>query len=565
MSERRLWLFFSWLLVALAAGLGPGCLDARSSAEHADDATQCARCHGDPNRAGTREERAAPPTDLNGNTDSSYPGVGAHQIHLNAGSTHPAFACSECHLVPKHTEDKGHADSAAPAELTFGALATHGSVDGTPHSPKYDSKTRNCSDTYCHRGADEVWTAPRDSATACGTCHSLPPPAPHPQSDRCNACHAEVVDESRNIIDPNLHVDGKVEQKVECNLCHGSPASAAPPVDLSGNTATTALGVGAHQAHLAGGAHSRKVDCTECHLVPKDVSDPNHLGPPPAELTFSGVAIMSGRTPSWDRSAKKCSDAWCHSPDASGGLSPDWTSQAGDLPCTGCHQTPPPPPHPQMDRCALCHGDVVNADNVTMKNRDLHVDGEIEVTVPKTCNGCHGSATNNAPPQDAQGNTETTFSGVGAHQSHLVTAALDGFRPVPCEECHIVPTAWSDPGHLDTPRPAELAFSGAAVAFLASPSYANGKCANTHCHGGHFPGGNPSGGTITEPTWTAVDGTITGSCSGSANACHALPPLTNPFHTPSMVGDFSACPSCHNMNPDGTHVDPNEHANGKVD
>jgi hypothetical protein len=58
---------------------------------------------------------------------------------------------------------------------------------------------------------------------ACGECHGLPPPAPHPQIARCDGCHAGAT-----------HMDGKVEegahpagwitshQGPSCHECHVS-------------------------------------------------------------------------------------------------------------------------------------------------------------------------------------------------------------------------------------------------------------------------------------------------------------------------------------------------------
>src|SRR6478609_654521 len=126
----------------------------------------------------------------------------------------------------------GHADNGSPAEITFGALAKTSDLN-----PVYDAATRTCQSSYCHGKAWAVWTEPRDSAQACGTCHGLPPEAPHPQSDRCYACHADVVDANMHIIAPERHVDGVVDFVAgDCKLCHGSDQNNAPPLDTLGNS-----------------------------------------------------------------------------------------------------------------------------------------------------------------------------------------------------------------------------------------------------------------------------------------------------------------------------------------
>ena len=200
---------------------------------------RCATCHGDPNRPGNFLERAAPPRDLSAANDPSHPGVGAHQIHLQASSTHAAIACGECHVVPDRVDSPGHADHGLPATLIFGALARN---NGS--APRYDTATRSCSDGYCHGDAHAVWNAPRSSSAACGSCHGLPPALPHPQSDRCSQCHGDVVDEHNQFIAPALHVNGHVESNTEgrCTACHGGGDDPAPPRDTLGNSSISAIG-----------------------------------------------------------------------------------------------------------------------------------------------------------------------------------------------------------------------------------------------------------------------------------------------------------------------------------
>ncbi|MEI6226755.1 MAG: CxxxxCH/CxxCH domain-containing protein, partial [Deltaproteobacteria bacterium] len=99
--------------------------------------------------------------------------VGAHQLHLQDGALRPAIACSECHEVPSSSSH-----SNGTVDLTFGTLATKGGA-----TPTWNGSS--CSASYCHGGFTggnaanaPVWTQAR--ASACGTCHGLPPAAPHP-------------------------------------------------------------------------------------------------------------------------------------------------------------------------------------------------------------------------------------------------------------------------------------------------------------------------------------------------------------------------------------------------
>jgi predicted CxxxxCH...CXXCH cytochrome family protein len=536
------------LAAAVAAGLAaPGCLERRSEPATDPDVARCTSCHGDPQRPGDYLRRAAPPKDLLQETDPSYPGVGAHDIHLNASPTHAAIACDECHVIPAAADSPGHADSGPPAEIVFGSLASTGD-----RHPGFDPATQTCGSTYCHRNAAAVWSLPRNSKDACGTCHGLPPPAPHPQSDRCSVCHGDVIDENRNFIAPELHVDGQVEYHAgDCKNCHGSDANPAPPVDTLGNHDFSAIGVGAHQVHLMGGAAGRPLACDECHVVPEHVEDPTHIDGLPAEVILTGVAASDSHEPSWDHASATCGNTYCHAPtpgDVS--ASPVWNVEK-PLDCASCHGLPPPLPHPQTANCVACHSAVVDTDNRTIIDRSRHVNGQVDLDVTKSCTACHGSV-NPAPPVDTLGNSTTTVPGVGAHQTHVL--GTEHSRPVPCNECHVVPKSVLDPGHLDSALPAELTFSGVAVAVGVKPAYANGTCRNASCHGAVFADGESGGGTNTTPTWTRVDGT-----QAACGTCHALPPPA-PHPLPSYP-----CSHCHlDIAEDGTFTHPELHVDGIV-
>jgi predicted CxxxxCH...CXXCH cytochrome family protein len=537
-------------LAALAALLSPACLERRPERSIDPAVARCTACHGDPGRSADYLRCAAPPKDLLGQTDPHYPGVGAHAVHLEATATHGAVACSECHVVPERVDAPGHMVGGPPAPVTFGPLAA---TDG--RDPSYDPATRTCLDSYCHREAWPVWSEPRSSADACGTCHGLPPPLPHPQSERCYACHGEVIDAQRRFVAPDRHVDGKVDYSPgDCTLCHGSSRNPAPPLDTSGHTDISAIGVGAHQAHLAGSATSRPLACEECHVVPEHVEDATHIEGLPARVTFTGVASSEGRSPQWDHGRVTCADTYCHSPSPGDERdSPPWNVEAS-LECDACHGMPPAAPHPLFDDCAVCHGALLNADNRTFSAPDRHVDGRLDLTLDAlTCSSCHGSADNPAPPRDAEGNASTRAPGVGAHQTHAVGTARS--RPVPCAECHRVPKDVLDAGHIDSARPAEVVFSGVALAQGAKPVYQNGSCRSTSCHGAVFPNGDPSGGNNTEPTWTRVDGT-----EAACGACHGIPP------PPPHPNPTYPCHSCHGdlADDDVTFTHPELHVDGIV-
>lgn len=535
--------------LALAAGLSSAsCLERRSS-ERSDTLDGCAACHGDSRRSGSALLRAAPPRDLLGSQDPSYPGVGAHDVHLRASATHGPVACAECHVVPQHTDSPGHADDAGPAEVVFGRVARSGGL-----TPVYDPIARRCADSHCHGAARAVWTEPRDSEAACGTCHGLPPAAPHPSSTLCSTCHGDVIDENRRFKQPELHVDGVVQLRAEsCTQCHGRGDDPAPPADTRGFTSSTAIGVGAHAAHLSGGSASRALACSECHRVPVAADDFSHADGLPAEVELTGIAQTAKREPTWQRQSATCVDSWCHAPgEQRGGASPAWTSAAA-LGCVDCHGLPPPSPHPQISDCSACHGNVVAPDDATLLEPERHVDGVVDVAFDEGCTSCHGGD-GPAPPRALNGETTTAAPGVGAHRAHL--AGSGRARAVTCRECHLVPERVLDAGHVDSFAPAEVAFSGVSVAFGATPRYVAGSCSNTACHGGSFPvRGHDSGGTLTTPSWTVVDGS-----QAACGTCHGLPPpRPHPYYSED-------CGRCHeNVSLDGkTFLRPELHIDGIV-
>jgi predicted CxxxxCH...CXXCH cytochrome family protein len=196
----------------------------------------CSTCHGS-------ATSPAPPEDIDGNTSTSSPRVGAHQIHLRGGLLGKRLSCSDCHKVPSSLHTEGHVDTELPAEVIInGFLANIVTNDPSTMSynpglplfvpdPAYNPDNHTCSNTYCHGyfkngnlDNSPVWTDP--NTAACGTCHgdpsaptlfekalprgehiNVPPP---PVGEPCSNCHGGIIDENMKIIDPLRHIDGKL-------------------------------------------------------------------------------------------------------------------------------------------------------------------------------------------------------------------------------------------------------------------------------------------------------------------------------------------------------------------
>ena len=542
----------------------------------------CNTCHGDPAGAPVPGDNKvnAPPNDTMGGMLTSLRGVGAHQAHMGASTWRAPISCGECHHVPASLLSIGHIDSPLPAEVLFGNLA------GSTAS--WNGST--CSNVYCHgatlndgggtaggTATKPVWTTVDGSQSQCGSCHGLPPPAPHPVDTDCGKCHNTMTPGMPGVItDPSRHIDGNLDVNTDqpCNTCHGSAGTPTsngaaingPPKDTLGNTLTTARGVGAHQTHLNPASPIGKlVLCQDCHLVPATVTSVGHIDTPlPAEVIFSSRA---GGAATWN--GAQCSNVYCHGAtltDGSAGAggtttSPLWQKVDGSqIQCTSCHGNPPPLPHPQNADCGQCHADVMPGAPTQFVDVTKHIDGNLDVTTNQACNACHGShsgtpASNsdpiNAPPFDSTGTgSSTTLRGVGAHQAHLAVGST-WHADVTCGECHTVPATVSSVGHMDHPLPATMVFSG-----LASGTTWNGSSCSSYCHGTTLSGGG--GGTATNPVWTTVDGS-----QAQCTSCHGNPPPA-----PHPQGSVSDCGSCHPDVKAGsptTFTTPAMHINGTVD
>lgn len=329
----------------------PGILDEESDHFHGKelarrdyDFSLCAKCHGDDFSGG-----AANASCLDCHTDGPTACStchredterGAHAVHRTT-----MVECAECHTVPTSWDSEGHIrrDGMAdprPAEVVFGARAA---LTGTP---VFADGT--CSNVYCHGATSPRWDAPVTGS--CDTCHGAPPPS-HFQ-DQCATCHPTGAP----------HVDGTVQigRTNGCDGCHGRGGNAAPPYDLAGNEFSTALGVGAHHAHLNAPSQLRApLQCSECHAVPTSLLAAGHIDSAlPAEV-LPGVA--------WNRLTQTCG-TWCH-----GSAAPVWT-QTGGATCGTCHGVPPATAAHAgvtgVQMCAGCHPALPGA---------AHMDGDVDV------------------------------------------------------------------------------------------------------------------------------------------------------------------------------------------
>jgi predicted CxxxxCH...CXXCH cytochrome family protein len=319
----------------------------------------------------------------------------------------------------------------------------------------------------------------------------------------------------------------------ECSTCHGDTESPAPPHAVNGDTSTEARGVGAHRSHLTlNPTWHGPIRCESCHAVPAETAAPGHLdGDNVAEVAFTALATTGGVSPSWDGAG--CSNVYCHGATLTGGSSttPSWTTVNGtEAACGTCHGFPPPPPHDQSTDCGSCHP-TIQPGTTNFLDPASHINGRVDLTDGQACDSCHGSAGIAAPPSDLAGNTARTAPGVGAHRNHL--GVSDWHREITCSQCHVVPVATSDPGHMDGDDIAELTFD--ALNAGAQLDRATSTCSNLYCHGN----GGPARGTA---VWTQD---LTLGCASCHDDGSRTGPQMSGDHRRHIGEENMECGECH--------------------
>ena len=550
-------------VAAVSLALSTGC-KREPLADGLPERVGCSDCHGAPVKGGV-------PPALDGATDPRQRGVGAHALHVNDTAIRAALACGDCHVVPDRVDAPGHVDP-LPAEVTFGTLAgAAASWDGM-----------RCAGVYCHGatlaagGSDTQprWTfevlpspdRPRDEI--CGTCHGHPPPPPHPQSAACWNCHPETVRADGTIdVAGGHHIDGVTPLPDACDGCHGANGNPAPPRSISGVEDPADPGVGAHAVHLSDTPIRGKLECSECHPVPTSRSDALHVDGI-TEVAFGTIASGDGASvPAWNARDHACSGVSCHGAAIGGPGSATWPlasppdfSRPRDVLCASCHGYPPATHVTKQwsGPCQRCHPQTVTSTGDIDLAGGRHIDGAVEA--PTLCNGCHGNATNAAPPTSTLSETSTGVAAVGAHQVHLRDTPLRS--AIPCSECHLVPATRDAAGHLD-PGPAEVTFGTLARTrtWYTPPAYdrATGRCNNVYCHGGTM---TYLGGSDRAPRWTlTAEPDFSRPSAQLCGRCHGWPPL-------APHRQQTSCDLCHPMTVTSSgaiDVAGGKHMNGVVD
>lgn len=213
------------IVLTIAAGLAfASCSKLQS--DNVLTTTNCSSCHGS-------VASPAPPPDAAGNTSTSTPTVGAHQVHLNGSALASKVACSSCHIVPQSVGPGIHPDAPGSGNLIMfsGVAATETNMPGTRFydstmatvapQPTFNTQTLTCENTYCHgnfRGGNNftpTWTAVNANQDSCGSCHGLPPnDSTHRGKgitlQTCYYCHSPMIGPDGAILEDSMHVTGNL-------------------------------------------------------------------------------------------------------------------------------------------------------------------------------------------------------------------------------------------------------------------------------------------------------------------------------------------------------------------
>ncbi len=226
------------------------------------DLTSCATCHASDLKGGTTKVSCydchkgnagtlacntchgsslnpAPPKDLSGNLSASSSAAGAHQEHLAGSGFASAVACASCHVVPETAGPGLHPTGGNPSLNFVGVAATETNTPGSDNydptqptivpSPMFNSKTLQCSNTYCHgnfkngNNFSPKWNVLNGSQDSCGSCHGIPPNTSVHQiayydmatsKNNCYFCHEPMIGPN-GIQDSTLHVNGSLESMAD--------------------------------------------------------------------------------------------------------------------------------------------------------------------------------------------------------------------------------------------------------------------------------------------------------------------------------------------------------------
>jgi predicted CxxxxCH...CXXCH cytochrome family protein len=382
----------------------------------------------------------------------------------------------------------------------------------------------------------------------------------------------------------------------ECKQCHGSPLSGGTSKSSCFSCHTVYPHTSGWTQIASANFHGRflkamnynATDCQPCHGTDYRGGSSQvscfscHTTYPHSAAWATGHGVYL-KTRNWTDTECQA----CHGSDYAGGTS--------GVACFTCHDAYPHEirfaagGHPSylyqngypLIGCKTCHGTDYAGGTVgaSCMQAGCHVDRTGAAKSPEACNTCHGDfrgfasdLLSAAPPKGVLGDTAQTYRGVGAHAKHLLTGSLG--KAVKCQECHVVPVALTQAGHITDKLPAEVVMNDTLARLVTadgavrpSPMWDGTQCSNTYCHGtwklrkatSAYPwmyntADSVMVGSGYSPVWTG------GSSQTACGSCHGLPPQGH-------ITSLGQCVNCHSDVVDASMniIDPARHMNGMID
>ena len=197
-----------------------------------------------------------------------------------------------------------------------------------------------------------------------------------------------------------------------------------------------------------------------------------------------------------------------------------------------------------LSGCQACHGKELTGGTSGVACTSCHV------SPIGSCNTCHGSASNAAPPLDLNYNSATSLVTVGAHQTHVTDGGMH--TAFPCQVCHNTPVTPGEEGHYQSggkllPGPAPVIVASGFGGTFSWNSTA-GTCTNGYCHA---PVTDSNARQVDPIVWTAV-----GQNQAACGTCHGYPPAGH--------GPNTQCDTCHRPTFFNGQPSTPLHCNGEV-
>ena len=512
---------------------GAGAVLANSHGKHAQEASDCDKCHTGTTTSGTAINAGAV-LHINKNIDVTF-------NTAKAGSTATWAAGSKtCSNIQCHGAGTPVWGATMPADCT----GCHGN-DLASATPIVSGKHRAHLDNYTTLGAGNSYSCVACHASTVSGNRTIGNQANHGNgfknysgeeagkiavagSGTCstNYCHSTGQQQDAAIFWNMTAANWYSGRTLDCTGCHGNagtadfaPVAGAPNYANGGVGSTTA---NSHSRHVPGAGIIDSTGCAKCHYRTADAAVAGRLRSYSTshinrvrDVDFAASAGISGVQGRYSSTTQQCMNTYCHG----AAPSPKWG--ASSLACTSCH---------------AAESSAFAANNA----------------------GAHKLHYQVATPPSAG-----TYASMPAGQGAAATAASYQFN---CTSCHTTPATHANGEAVPGVAAGQVHIGYSTAGWKGTYNigatqgsdngfkWTNGTCSATYCHSN----GNGGAGNNTGFTWATPQGTL--GCIG----CHGGNAGNNPISTGKhpahinnalVIGTNFGCADCHARTVDGdTHI-----------